>query len=266
MISRFNYTDRKRIRHKMIDIVVIEGPPRTFDATFNFEGIILESDAKIYVEAMSGGSPTVMRFDFGSVAAPQAPTNTRLSDLAGEAVHFTVKVVDEREDVGKLLGLCENIRPKRPDEGGESGQMSILPVNPTGELGETVWRLNFANGRPWLDVNNRIPGIMQIARDDRQFFALVYPEVVRQVLYRVLVREGYFEVQNDDNDWRDQWLRFALHWHPDKAAPPNVQDSQNLTDEEIEQTEGWIDEAVRRFSDLKGVRAEYETAINREPD
>jgi hypothetical protein len=54
MISRFNYTDRKRIRHKMAIIVVDDGPPRSFDAKFNFEGIELPADGKIYVEAMSG--------------------------------------------------------------------------------------------------------------------------------------------------------------------------------------------------------------------
>jgi len=262
MISRFNYTDRKTIRHKMVNIVVEEGPPRSFDAKFNFEGVEFPPKARVYVEAMSGGSPVVMRFDFGAIAGPTTPHDTKLTELPGDTVHFTVKVVDESEDVGRLLGLCENIRPKRPGEEGESGRISILPVNPTAELGEMVWRLNFANGRPWLDVNNKLTGILQIARDDQQFFSLVYPDVIRQILCRATIREGYLEVQNNDDDWRDQWVRFAIHWHPDHELPPSVENPNEMTDDEIELLEAWVDDVVRRFSEINFVRLEYQTAVD----
>ncbi len=265
MISRFNYTERQTIRHDMIRVTVDDGPPRRFSATFNFEGVPLPADGRVYVEALSGGSSTVLRFAFGTVAAVQVPEDTDLTDLPGETVHFTVKIVDERDEVGKLLALCENIRPRLADETGASGLLSILPVNPTAELGERVWRLTFTT-RPWLDVNNQIPGIMEIARDDRRFFSLVYPEVVRQVLYRTLVRERYLDVQNNDDSWQDQWLRFAIHWHPEHQTPPSVGDLDKMSDEETSSLEVWIDEVVGRFCEQKFVRLEYMAAVDGEGD
>lgn len=266
MINHFNYTDRKRVRHHMVRLTVDAGPPRRFDAAFDFSAIEVPADARIYVYALAGGSSTVMRFPFGTVAEPAPPpAGTALTELAGSAVHFTVKIVDERDDVGRLVGLCENMRPSAPGEPDETaGRLSILPVNAC-DLGERVWRLNFAKGRPWLEVNNQIAGVNMewVARNDDAFFALVYPEVVRRILRRVTVHHGRFEVTNDD-DWQAQWLRFAAHWHPDKSGPPPVGNADAPSEAEVDATEEWIDAVVDRFCWNNGVRTKYEAAANGE--
>lgn len=110
MISRFNYTDRIDLKTRMFNITVKDGPPRTFDIDWNFDGLVLPADARVYVEAMASGAPAVIRYAYGTVAERRPPANgTDISELPGENVHFTVKLVDETEKVGRLVGLAENI-------------------------------------------------------------------------------------------------------------------------------------------------------------
>jgi hypothetical protein len=248
MIARFNYTDRITLKHSSIRITVDKGPPRSFDANWNFEGLELPSDAKIYIEAMSGGSPVVMRFPFGTVGERKPPaTGTILTYLTGEKVHFTLKVVEETGDhVGQIRGLAENIEPRAIGDDTGIGRQSILPVNPV-DLGERLWRLNFNNNRPWLEINETVHGMKDIARDDYRFFARVYPEVIRQILFRALILDGHTEVENDDNSWQDQWLRYAIHWHPEKQPPPNDAVDPLETPENFRVLEDWIEEVVQRF-------------------
>lgn len=251
MISRFNYTDRIDLKPRMFTITVKDGPPRAFDIGWNFEGLVLPADARVYVEAMASGSPTVVRYSFGTVAERMPPSNgTDISELPGENVHFTVKLVDETEQVGRLVGLAENIRPRVSGEEGSSGRQSILPVQPV-DMGERVWRLRFEQNRPYLQVNRHVPDIMHRAQNDPRFFALVYPEVIRQVLYRGLIIEGHYEVTNEDDNWKDQWLRYAISWHADGEEPP-TELTIPLDDDSRQQLEDWIEEAVHGFCMKKG--------------
>ena len=251
MISRFNYTDRIDLKTSMLTITVKEGPPRTFDAQWNFDGLVLPADVRVYVEAMASGSPAVLRFAFGTVADRKPPaTGTDLTELPGENIHFTVKLVDETEQVGRLVGLAENVRPKAPGDVGGCGRQSILPVQPA-EMGERVWRIRFEQNRPYLQVNKHIPDIMYRAQNDPRFFALVFPEVIRQILYRALIIEGHYEVTNEDDKWKDQWLRYAITWHPELEEPP-TELMVPLDDDGRQQLEDWIDEVIHGFCTKKG--------------
>jgi len=193
----------------------------------------------------------VLRFPYGRVSTPDPDASTRkLDGVTPEAVGFNLKVVDDTEEAGLLLGVSRNIRPVGDGDGG-AGQQSILPVNPT-DLGDQVWRLNFSNRRPWLEVNSAIPDIMEVARSDRRFFSLVYPAVIRQILTRILVIDGWYSPDGNPDDWRVQWLKWGIHWHPDKARPAEGE-RDKVQDEWLD----WIEEVTTAFCQQHGVRDKY---------
>src|SRR5438874_23433 len=113
MISRLNYTGRAKLPHKWVSITVRGGEPRTFEARLDLGEAEFPPDAAVYVEATSSGSPAVMRFDFGNVGAIRQPPDRTLSDVTGEYVIFTVKVVDRGQHLGRILGLASGIRPSQ---------------------------------------------------------------------------------------------------------------------------------------------------------
>lgn len=248
MIKRYNYTGRKKIPHSAIR-VRLDG--NSFEASWNLEDLGLPSAAAIVVEAFASRSIDIRRFSYGTVASPQPPSD-RTIDLPEDSVAFNFRVVDQVDKVGRLLGLAENIRPRTGnDEEDEAGQQSILPVNPI-DLGHQVWRLNYANNRTWLEVNNRIDGIMDIVRNDRRFFALVYPSVVKEILTRILLIDGLNEPDGDRSDCRVQWLRWGVHWHPDRERP-----SAGEPNEVEEELLAWIDEVVCEFCKQHQIRDKF---------
>ncbi len=91
---------------------------------------------------------------------------------------------------------------------------------------------------------------MHLAQNDPRFFALVFPEVIRQILFRATVIEGHYEVTNDDDDWKDQWLRYAITWHADAEEPPS-EITIPLDDDGRQQLEEWIEEVVHGFCTRK---------------
>lgn len=262
----FNYTGRARVPHRAITLVVREGPPRAFDAEWDLTHIPLASDARVYLEATSAGSPTVRRFDCGTVAAPAFQKGVPLGDLGGDAPVFAFKVVDESEEVGRILAWAEQLHPERPDSPDhDAGRAALLPVNYL-DLGERPWRVSFDNpgGAPWLLVNENIPSAREYVRADAQFAALVFPEVVRRVLERV-VAEGHFEVVNDDGDWRDLWLRLALLRNGGTPVPA-VENEAAPTQEELQELEDWVEASADGFAVRAGWREKLVAALNGEEE
>lgn len=247
MIRRFNYTGRKSLPRDRIRIAVSDGPPRTFDATWDLDDQSLPADACVYIEAFSSGSPLVERFRFGTVGKPQSPADRSLDGIPSDNVIFNFKVVDETEHVGRLIAIAEHISGTE----GESGVRSILPILPE-DLGQQVWRLNFTNGRVVLEVNKKIEGIKEKARHDRVFFALVYPQVVRQILGQILLVEESYDPDGALDDWRVQWLRWAIFWHPDRERPVVPEADKSKQDRCR-----WIEEVVGAFCERHAVRDKY---------
>ena len=248
MIKTYNYTGRKKLPQNTIRIR-IEGD--MFTAEWSLDEYGMPDDAAVYVEAFKAGATDVIRFPYGTLGTPDPEASGRkLDGLVGEGLGFNFKVVDENEKIGRLLGLVENIKPVG-EEDDEAGQQSILPVNPT-DLGDQLWKLSFQNNRPWLDVNNRVPDIMQIVKEDRQFFSLVYPAVVREILIRVLIIEDYNDPDGSPDDWRVQWLKWGIHWHPDQERPAEGDLKSVYEDWLI-----WVDQVVNAFCQKHSVRDKY---------
>ena len=238
MIRRFNFTGRRKIPRSRLSILLYAAPDGTpaFDAVLDLGSLALPPEARIHVEAYRRNY--LRRFACGTVAQPRWPRGQALDGLdALSFVLFRVKVVDGR---GRILAVADRILPRRSEEE-EAGKRYLLPVE-FADLGNAIWRLDLDGEWPSLLLNSRIDPIREIARADESFRALVYPEVVRQILHHIVIVEDHTDPDTDPDDWMSLWLRFALSLMGRKALPPSGQDEQVVLDKGR-----WIDDAVDAF-------------------
>lgn len=252
MIRRLNYTGRRRIPRSRVTVRLEPGgaeAPYCFHIDYELSGLGFADDARVYVEAYNVAS--FMRFAFGSVGERREPDSTLMGEVSARPLpRFRLKVVDERERVGLLLGVADRLVPLRPDEELHSEHW-LLPVDFC-DLGERAWRLDLSDS-PVLELNSRVDGIAEAARTGGAFLGLVYPEVVRCVLEHVLFRLGEDDPTGDGSEWTCQWLRFALSI-PGVAPIPRG---------ESERRE-WIDEVALAFCRSRQARERLERSLRRE--
>ena len=211
-----------------------------FDANVDLDGLDLPDSARLYVEAYYKSS--YMRFNLGTVAGRRSLTEEerRLTEVdAGDIVYFRVKVVDETSSFGRILADADKIAP----ETAKVKQIPLLPVQPC-DLGELAWRVDFDSDIPVLFVNNRIsPRIMDIAKRDPVWHALVIPAAIREVLNRILFFEDLTDMWIDEDPYA-LWLR----WGSDligSSPPQSDDDDEGALDTE---KRDWIDQVVVAFS------------------
>ncbi len=236
-VRRFNYTERKRIKHADTDLSIsqYEMGTSTFDAHLDLEAYELPEDARVYVEAYR--LTAWMRFPYGTVGDLEEPADRLLIEFDNpDTVLFRVRVVDQESGRGLMLAKADGIRPELPDYKQDS-RISLLTVEPSDSLRHEIFRLDYAEGRrPVLLVNDKIDDWKSVVRSPA-FIAFVLPAVMRQILYRSLVHEQDYS-EEDESDWRNRWVRFA-------ESLPGVPEVPDLSDGEI--SEEWIDSAVEAF-------------------
>lgn len=250
MIRKFNYTGRKRIARSRISVEIIfhgDGPP-SFEASVDLEGLDLPAQARVFIEVYR--RYYFRRFHFGTVARLVPPQDRRLEDIdPGALVLFRVKVV-ETVAKGRILAAADRVLPQRTEDE-PVGKISLLPVDFV-DLGGAVWRLDLEGDWPSLQLNSRVDNIREIARTDSRFFALVYPEVVRQVLYQVVVVEDYTDPEGDPEDWMSLWLRFAWELLGQTSLPP-AGGSESVNQAKLK----WIEDVVEAFCAENRTRERY---------
>ena len=243
MRRRLNFTQRRRISQSDVNIRLIQDdtPPLRFEAEVSLDRYDLPPGASVFLEAYRRNS--YMRFPWGTVSDTRRTANSlALTDIdSSDTVYFRIKVVGPENDDGLILAQADRIRVDTSDP-------SILPVSVT-DLDEIVWRLSFDDDEPFLLVNSRIDGILDLARSDASFATLVYPEVLREVL-EMLCQES---TQHDDDQrhWISNWTRFA----------------KNLNPEPIPHSEGperdqWVDATVNLFASRHRLLDRYRTTLN----
>jgi hypothetical protein len=238
MIRRFNYTGRKKIPRSKVAISLHEAPGKAlaFDANVDLEGIPLPSTGSLFVEAYRRAY--FRRFACGTVASPIFPKNCILDDLDSDAlVHFRMKVVDKK---GRILGIADRIILHRTDEE-QANRQFLLPVDFV-DLGNTIWQLDLEGELPILQLNKFLDNIREIARSDSFFLSLIYPEVVRQILRKIVVEDDYTDADADGDDWMSGWLKFGIEMLGKRVLPPSGE-SEPIIQEKLK----WIDDVVEAF-------------------
>ena len=245
MIRRFNYTQRKRIEQRRINIELREtadDTPMSFSAELDLKGMGLPPDALVVIIANRDRS--AMRFDWGMVSNLTPPQDCSLTEIPSNPI-FRVMVLAP-DGTGRLLALADQVRPRRG-----SVQESLLWLQEE-DLGKEVWKLDFADGNPTMLVNKNIPGISSAVREDDAFRALVIPEALRAILTRALIVEDY-DIEDDEGSW-SEWIGFVRNFYSE--AFPLTSDDGDTT----EKTE-WIEGAVEAFTEQRFRASDQYAAI-----
>src|SRR6185369_5692299 len=168
MLRKLNFTERAKIPRTSVRVSLRRDEDGTllFDPHISLDGF---PPGRIFIEAYYRTS--FMRFDCGSVDAFVVPADRALRDIDSTGlVHFRVKVVDDHRVIAVADDLV--VSEEKPES---SGRTPLLPVNFSESLGQQAWRIAFETSGPVLELNNRIDGIRDVAKNDAAFFALVYP-------------------------------------------------------------------------------------------
>jgi hypothetical protein len=233
MLRKLNFTERTRIPRGAVQIALRRERDGVlaFDSHLDLSSVTAAADARVYIEAYYRTS--YMRFDCGTLAVVTFPEDRRLTDIdSNDVVRFRVKIVDNANGQHRIVAAAEDVTVSmQSDEGGT--RISLLPVN-FQDLGDLPWRVAIESGGPVLELNNRIDGIERIARNDAEFFALVYPAAVREILTVILLLEEY-EQAEDADEWWSHWLTWARDL-TDLPLPDDHEDRRT-----------WIDEVTSAF-------------------
>ncbi len=255
MIRRFNYTGRQKIDRQDVPVTVFRLPDneKTFSIEIGLQEYELPDDALVFVESYVP-MKFYQRFAFGSVGKIVPPGSTVLDHIGSlDELSFRVKVVDRSKRQGVLVAIADKIAPSSKQEG-EAPRQSLLPVR-TRDIGNVVWRLSIGEeDKPVLEISDKIPGLSEIVRTDRGFQALVFPDLVTNVLSHALKEEQVRDPLEDDDMWH-LWVRFACNL---PGVPPIPIEESDIDE--------WINEAVDRFGATLGVIEQYSAYLERRND
>ena len=234
-LSQINHTGRRRLTSQDIVFGLFnESSPLAFEVShLSLDRHNLPGDALVRLEAYQ--RTIYARFEIGTVRDFVLPRKRPLPQFnVPDGIRFRVKVTSNTEpQKGQLLAAGSGLSATWLD----GGQESLLPVRPDDTLGQEVYRLSFDDGIVLL-INGRIDQWREVSRDT-MFMALVYPEALRTVLTRILLKPDD-SGDNDDEEWSEQWIAFTTsHLKMDK--PPQMES------EGIESVRAWIDHAVGSF-------------------
>ena len=235
MIRRLNYTGRARIAHSDVHLSLCQNDGLlSFDAELHLSDYELPADALVFVEAYR--QTTWMRFYFGTVAMVKPPEDRQLKEFdLPDGIKFRVKVTQPKDE-HIILAVADKLPFAKPDE--DANRDSLLVAEPA-DLGDELWYLDLKGSEPSFLVNSKaVANWRQLARSPI-FTALVYPEVLRQVLLYILADNCY--QSEDADDWRSNWLRFATSLPGVNTVFPDKTDGDDAI-------RNWVDDIVSAFA------------------
>jgi hypothetical protein len=256
MKSCYNFTGRKKLNNADFDVSLYElkdGPSEVEVVIHKRDDLEIPDDAVAWVEAYRG--PRSMRFSLGKWCDLKEARRFKLSDFdSGEPLLFRIKVVAEGDRKHPIKAWRDRIRPVTYSATGQK-KKSILPVLPC-DLGHIAWKIDWTDAsRPVLQVNSRINearDVTSIVKNDPDFAILVFPQVIRDVLTRLL-SEG---VDEDEDREDNEWLTFGANLAGCEFAGDdgNEEENANLIRDWVEsvvQAFGRETDLIKRYSDYK---------------
>jgi hypothetical protein len=253
MKRTFNYTGRRKILRKDVSITMRQtNGCWWFEADLKLADYHFPRNAEVWVEAHRQN--LWMQWAWGTVSALRAPIDRKLTEFdVPDGVLFRVRVVQPPgQEHHKLLGEADGIPFVKAGEADERRRHLIVPIPDA--LDQQLWKINFESDPPSLLVNKDAkPSWKEMARSP-QFIALVYPEVLRQILKRVLIDEKWSE-DDEETGWQTDWMKFArkLGGLGQLPAADLEQDREN-----------WIEEAVGAFCRRLELRMVWDRTFDEE--
>lgn len=251
MKRTLNYTKREKISRGDIDIRLFsaEGGVQAFEAKVRLANYSFPRGAKVILEAYYRGA--MMRFPLGTISSAKDRNiyhcQEELTELHDPQVNFRVKVVDEQQAFGLLVGLADRLHVLN-ETSASATRVGLLPVQ-FRDLGEQIWKLEISDDGtpPTLLVNSmlqmeRMP-IAEMLRTDPFFLALVFPQVLREIVTHAL-KSG----TDDEESWETDWLRFAEQF-AGRRHPVESDDADQPQ---------WVEDTVEAFCRTNTIRARLE--------
>ncbi len=212
----------------------------SFNANPNLEGYGFPGDAEVWIEAYRGNLLKQCRW--GIVSRLEAPEDRDLGEFeVADAVQFRLRVVRHAEEgLLQMLGEADRLTPRDPEENSENRTPLITPVPEN--LGQQLWRIDFQSDPPLLQINNQAKdGWKDIARNSA-FIALVYPQIMRSMLNRILIEDKWDE---DGLEWQENWVKFARGTYTETPLPDALDHEGRVR---------WIEDAVSAFASMKNLK------------
>lgn len=248
MISRFNFTDRKRLTKETIGLVLhhTDDDGTYFEVDLQLDGYDFPKDSRIRIEARN--SITNQVWDFGTVGNTlKLSQSDRTFESVMESAYFVVSVISPGE-LGLVLGRSSRITPRDP----KGSVKSLLPISPRNDFGQEIWKLNFTDEEPVIfEINNSIEDLSELGLRDSKFRALVMPEVFRSILHYAIITDELDLTDFEDTRWRG-WINLAKHYYRAEPVPKITSISDEAKKEEASR---WIDAVVNAFANSPKVRA-----------
>lgn len=137
---------------------------------------------------------------WGTVGALQPPVSRALAEFdSPDDVLFRVRVTSPgtpEEPHGLLLAEADRIRLRAPEDLNDP-RTPLLPVVPSHDLGDLLWRIDYED-HPRLLINADAGDYKQIGLEPG-FVAVVYPAALREVLERILRREEHRDYDDPEH-------------------------------------------------------------------
>ena len=253
MKRTFNYTGRQKIGRKDVAITLLQkNGSWSFEADLKLADYHFPRNAEVWVEAHRQN--LWMQWPWGTISTPRPPSERRLAEFdVPDGILFRVRVVQPPgQEHHKLLGEADGIPFVKAGEADVRRRHLIVPIPDA--LDQQLWKINFESDPPSLLVNKDAqPSWKELARSP-QFIALVYPEVLRQILVRVLLDDQWTD-EDEEIGWQADWMRFARGLGGlGQLPPPDLEQDR----------ENWIEEAVSAFCRRLQLRSTWDRAYDEE--
>lgn len=239
---RINSTGRKRIAHDRVSVQLLPRQPDGIlraRAELSLEEGLFSGRAQVVLEAYQRMT-TGMRFACGTIDIPDVPETLVLEDIDPSApVLFRLKVVDQDEHPGRLLGTADRLRPNMDDS--PDARASLFPIQRC-ELHSEIWKVHIDDRGPVLQLNYNVPGLTALIQKDPLVQGVLLPAALRVVLEAI----AHDPVQDDDDSegWKERWLRFCREQLNLGDDPPEGIDG--------DAKEAWVNDGVRAFCKAYG--------------
>jgi|YelNatPaOPRAMG01_1025707.scaffolds.fasta_scaffold14267_5 hypothetical protein len=243
MKRTLNYTGRMKIKRENVSINFIRQNNNVVAFTvdkLDLNDLTLPPDGRVYVEAYY--RTDLKRYDFGTAGSIRYHSSCDLRDIASpENAKFRILVANPSD--GKIVAYTDRISPEESAE-----KKTILPVQ-FSDLGNEIWQVKYEGEEdsPILIINNRIPNIQNIAKQDAQFFIYVYPGVIREILSHMIFVDVLDSTTDPSTGWHGDWLNFVERLGVEPPETLNKDDKDNFSEEDAIR---WISDSVTAFCDI----------------
>lgn len=141
---------------------------------------------------------------------------------------------------------------------------SILPVS-FADLKDVIYRIDFpvgSSGLPILEVNRNLTEIeiREIVKKDPIFRALLFPAIVKEILFQILFISRIYETEGEE--WQNKWLDYLVNVCGSEDLPePYIKQDTGET-ENFDEFTDWINDSAvpafcKKFSLLESMRRGY---------